>query len=249
MDKPYIGITGFMCRQEVEIILRQVPDYLGPRCLMTGMLVSSKTLRGAKNKYPNRYPPPEMMGSVFIDDPRVMNIIHYATDDKETLLRQLTDATHLAGPYVHGVQLNMRWPDPAVVRAYKHRFPGSKVVLQIGESAFKAMNYNPSAVSHYMTDYLACIDYVLLDQSGGKGSLLDPKVLEPYIAALEETHPTFRVGIAGDLSAETLHSVAPLFQKYQKLSIDTESGVRDRYDALDTRGAVDYVNTALKLLP
>jgi len=82
---PYVGVTGFMNRQQVTQALSCVPANSN-RKLMVGVLISYKTLRGEKNILnEGRYPQRELINAIFIEHPLAFNVIHYTTPDRATL--------------------------------------------------------------------------------------------------------------------------------------------------------------------
>ena len=113
----YVGVTGFMCRQEVRLLLEMLPRPAG-RLFMFGVLATDKTLRQEPNKRFNRYPPLARLDNIFVADPAVLNLIHYATGEPATLADQLERLTAAAGPLLNGFQLNMRDPDPGELRRF-----------------------------------------------------------------------------------------------------------------------------------
>ena len=131
---PYIGVTGFMSRAEVEEALEVVPQD-AIRRLMVGVLMSDKTLAGQENKWPGRYPKREAVADIFVDDPRVLNLVHYNTHEPKSLCWQLKEVTELAGPNLDGFQLNMAWPPITQLRNYVEEYPEKLIVLQIGHTA------------------------------------------------------------------------------------------------------------------
>lgn len=134
MNKPYIGITGFMSRDEVEEVLTVFPEN-STRKLMVGVLASEKTLHGPTNKWPNRYP----------------------------------------------------------------------------------------------------------DRS------FDTDKTREYLRALEDMDLDIGLGVAGGLSAETLHLVEPLIEEFPDLSIDAEGRLRDESDKLDLTAAKRYAVKSLDM--
>lgn len=103
----YVGITGFMSLAEVvhcngvfcrakagtHWMLRKDSGLK----FMAGILVSSKTLAGGTNKYPNRYPSirhvPEILS---FDQPHLLRTIHYNTDDVSTIDDQVDQVMAIA---------------------------------------------------------------------------------------------------------------------------------------------------------
>jgi len=242
MQKPYIGITGFMSRSEVESILEIMPTH-AKRLLMVGVLVSWKTIRGIANKYPNRYPVPHKIAEIFPNNDSALNLIHYNTDEKETLCEQLVALTDSwGGMNLHGYQLNIAWPDPRAIEKYRHVFPDKQIVLQIGKHAFQMIDHSPEQLSAKVKEYDGLIHYVLLDPSGGHGELLDVEKARQYLDALTETKMDIGLGVAGGLSPMTLNHIVPLIQDFPNLSIDAEGRLRDTSDNLHISIALEYLD-------
>ncbi len=119
---PYIGVTGFMSRAEVGKALAVVPQKSSHR-LMVGVLMSSKTLAGEQAGRPGRYPKKEAVADIFVNDPRILNLVHYSTSNTETLLGQLMEITDLAGPDLDGFQFNIAWPSILQLEDYRKLNP------------------------------------------------------------------------------------------------------------------------------
>ena len=135
---PYIGVTGFMSRAEVLEAFKVIPKE-SERRLMVGVLMSSATLNGQLGKWPGRYPKKENVEDIFINSPRVLNLIHYSTAYSGSLHGQLEEITKLAGPYLDGFQLNIPWPPVEEIRKYHEAHREKFLVLQIGKSAIAAV--------------------------------------------------------------------------------------------------------------
>jgi len=80
--KPYIGITGFTKREEVEFALKVFPRNSN-RKLMVGVLATYKSLRGIpmKPKWAKQTPNPEKIKDIFSNDERVINLVHFSTEE------------------------------------------------------------------------------------------------------------------------------------------------------------------------
>ncbi|MBU6370684.1 MAG: hypothetical protein KGH93_01430 [Patescibacteria group bacterium] len=250
--KPYIGITGFMLKREVDACLEVFPE--NEKCLlMVGVLASWKTVRNIRNKYPNRYPDMHGISDIFPDSAHTLNLIHYNTDDPETLDQQLTVLEHSwGGEHLHGFQLNIPWPDPGSIEKYvkghierRGRLPS--IVLQVGGYAFTMIGNSPKRLAEKIGEYDILVDTVLLDPSGGKGQLLDVDRMRGHLEALSAKNMQIGLGIAGGLSAETLDAVALLAKEFPRLSIDAEGRLRNKDDGLDLALAGAYVRKALRL--
>ncbi len=245
MKNPYIGITGFTTRDEVKEILSMVPRS-SDRLAMIGVLASLKTLRGLQNRWPNRYPKVENISAIFTRHPRALNLIHYNTDEKETLYDQLVKLTGIAGRDLHGFQLNIAWPDPSALAKYSLKYPAKKIVLQIGGRAFELIEYLPAKLAKKVAEeYAGLLDYILLDPSGGYGKLLDVRSARAYLCALRMKNLDIGLGVAGGLSPETLDIINPLARDFPDVSIDAEGRLRDAEDRLDLVAASDYFMKAM----
>lgn len=206
MKTPYIGITGFMSREEVVHVLKTVPVDTG-RLIMIGVLASQKTMQGIPNKWPNRYPEALKISDIFPNDPRVLNLIHYNTKEQDTLGYQLLAITELGGENLNGLQLNMAWPSPDVIKAFRKVQPAKQIVLQIGGHAFELVNHSPRQLAAKVAEYERIIDYVLLDPSGGYGRPLDPERIREYLYTLQAKNLDIGLGTAGGLSPTTIHLI------------------------------------------
>ena len=243
---PYIGVTGFMSRDEVSGALAMVPQRSARR-LMVGVLMSSKTLAGQQNKWPGRYPKKEAVADIFVDDPRVLNLIHYNTDHSETLLTQLVEITELAGPHLDGFQLNIAWPPISQLEDYQETYPDKFLILQIGGKAM-AQAESMERFAQLVGAYLPMIGAILIDSSGGKGEPLDAVKGAEYLWAVRE-YPTLGVGIAGGLGPETLYLLGALVKEFPDLSIDAESRLRTPKpeDALCLGAMRTYLDGAFRI--
>ena len=141
---PYIGITGIVSPAETEVITQ---SSLGnsARKIMIGVLMSSQSLRGETNKWPIRYPNAREIAEVFTRNPASFNLIHYYTDQPETLADQLTAVRRIAGSNLHGFQLNMSWPSVPELRRFTDQNPDQQLALFF---------LSPSQIySHYPAQY------------------------------------------------------------------------------------------------
>lgn len=243
--RPYIGVTGFMSYREVQILLDQdLSITTMDKLLMVGVLASSKTLAGMKNRWPMRYPLVSQLGSVFLRFKNALNLIHFNTDTPECLVEQLAILSRLSGPDLHGFQLNMRWPDPRLIEEHRKKCEQHVIVLQVGGQAFRMIDNSGKVLVQKLKEYRGLVDYVLLDKSGGVGIPLDANFLVRHIHAIREAELPFRVGVAGGLSAENIGLIDPLVKVFEGLSFDAEGNLRDENDHLDLEKARAYVRAA-----
>jgi len=246
MNKPYIGVTGFMSRLEVRTLLVTIPPSLGFRQLMVGVLVSEKTLSGRQNRWPHRYPKVEEVKQIFVRDQRVLNLIHFNTDTPPRLLDQMTQLVEIGGDHLHGLQLNVAWPDPEQIRKFREMFPEQKIVIQVGGSALKQIDHSPTQLVDRLRNYHEIAEYFLLDPSGGLGKPFDPDWARLCLETVWQAGVLLRPGIAGGLHCWNLNVLNHFWPSdyFQFLSIDAEGKLRDEHDDLDSRAVYEYVSEA-----
>ena len=245
MNKPYIGITGFKTAQEVFDVLSCFFSKTD-RLLMVGGLASLKTMRGNKNKWAHRYPTMEDISVIFQDHPQVLNLIHYNTEELDTLADQLVAMTEFGGTNLHGFQLNVPWPPLSQLDIYRAMHLEKQIVLQIGGRAFDMINNSPEQLVKKVAEYEGLIDCILLDPSGGYGKQFDPESLMNYLQTLQAEDLNIGLGIAGGLSPVNLDIIRPFAIKFPDLSIDAEGRLRNTNDDLDLDLACAYF---MALLP
>lgn len=241
---PYIGITGFTNQNDVWQCLQRVPA-APQRQFMVGVLLSSKTINGGTNKYPVRYPHYRDIKGVFLDDPRCLNMIHYVTDDKSTLVKQLLDAAEIGGEHCHGFQLNIVWPDIDMLCELKRELPNHKIVIQCSGSAmrlFEGSDDTPRDLKQTVSAYeeRGLIDYLLIDPSGGRGKSFDAdktiSLLKPH------NNVGYALGVAGGLRAATINNLIPVLKEQPNLFWDAEGGLRNEEDGFILEAALEYLD-------
>lgn len=244
--KPYIGVTGVFTAHEINHLLRAVPA-TATRPLMAGVLVSSKTLAGMTNKYPRQFPPVEKIPSIFCGQSRTLRLLHYSTDEPETLSTQLLRLSRIAGPYLDGFQLNVTWPPIGEVEKFWERYGGCRMVLQIGSGAMAAVGRDPRVLADRVAGYEPFITDVLVDPSGGKGIPFDPDAALEFLVELYERCPNLGLGLAGGLGPETLSRVEPVVARLPLLSIDAQGRLRNSDDDLDLSATREYLKRAYQM--
>ncbi len=146
-----------------------------------------------------------------------------------------------------GFQLNMAWPNPRALEKYCRAYSDMQIVLQIGNHALDIVHYSPGLLAEKVKEYDGLIEYVLLDESGGLGKLLDVKKTRRYLDALAETGMDIGLGIAGGLGPSTLDHIDLLAKDFPSLSIDAEGRLRDQNDHLDLNVTQEYLRKALEI--
>lgn len=247
--QPYIGITGFTHHDQVSEVLNSSLAGNTDRLVMAGVLVSNRTLRGETNKWPNRYPRPELLKNIFPRFKCLLNLIHFNTKEPENLLDDMCKAQDIVGVNCDGFQLNIAWPDPKVLEKYKTKaqFRRKVVVLQCGSKAIEEVGRNSVRLALKVKEYAGLIDYVLVDPSGGYGKEFDCHFAFNCFRHLMEHAPDVGAGIAGGLHAENVSDMLTALLQRFEFSIDAEGKLRNKDDHLDMVLASDYLRKADRL--
>ncbi len=249
---PYIGITGFCSRSEVDAVLESVSAEPS-RLLMCGALLSNALLAGNASDAPNRCPAPNTMAGIFSDDPRCLNLVHYRPPPGANLADALARATEVGGPNCHGVQINATrgapWPDPDGLEAYRERYRPSRIVFQAGREAMQSTDHQPDELARRCAEYSGLVTDVLVDASEGLGLPLDASRSADYLAAIRSAAPELGLVVAGGLHAGNIGELlSPLLPRWSAVSIDAEGRLRDADDRLNTEAAIAYLRVARQML-
>jgi phosphoribosylanthranilate isomerase len=252
MVRQFIGITGFTKAREVRAMRAILDSACSPLALGVGVMMSYKTLRGHQTKWSTVFPPPESVKDIFLPGKRLFNVLHYADYDGVTKPEDLFYAVRCAGPNVHALQLDMIWPDVHVLlRMLKHHYPNLKIIFQLNRKAVEQMDTGPHVIwniSDSLLEYKMhnCLDYILLDMSGGEGKPLNGEVFTEYLSAFAQM---FRHGVgfvvAGGLGPESLDLLDPILAEYPQVSIDAQSKLCIGGSALNP---TDWENAASEYL-
>ena len=248
---PYIGITGFCSRSEVDAVLASVPAEPN-RLLMCGVLLSNALLSGEPSDAPNRCPAPDRIAAIFSDDPRCLNLIHYRPQPDANLADALARATEISGPHCHGVQINATrgapWPDPQALDTYRERSRPARIVFQAGREAMESVDHQPEELARRCAEYSGLVTDVLVDASEGLGLPLDAARSADYLAAIRSAAPELGLVVAGGLHSGNISELlSPLLPEWPAVSIDAEGRLRDADDRLDVRAAAAYLRAATRL--
>ncbi|OGL62309.1 hypothetical protein A3E97_04790 [Candidatus Uhrbacteria bacterium RIFCSPHIGHO2_12_FULL_47_12] len=250
--QPYIGVTGFIQANHdlAQFLLATIRGHFQVHHhLMVGALASAKTLRGEQNKWPGRTPLIEDLASCFVNDPLAINLAHFATDDRDTIDVQLMQLMDRAGPFCDGVQLNMVWPNIDQLATAMLTKRMRRVVLQIGATAFRQVDENPQRLAERLDEYKDHVTDILFDLSGGHGLEMDSARAIEVLRAVRTRHPNLGTGVAGGLSQETIHLLAPIVKEFPNINIDAEGRLRTPQpeDAMHDGKAMGYVTSAIDL--
>lgn len=230
---PYIGVCD-VPSHDVIVALRKHFRAYEPLYLKAGVTMSRRVLWGIPSKWKHVCPRRSMIAKIFAqNDPRVLNVIHYADYDGVDLLVSLERLAALAGPNLHGIQLDMVWPSPTTLEEFRKKHPTLFFILQVGTKALGQVGYHPLRLWEAMRSYDGVVDRILLDKSGGEGRPLVARELVRFVDIIYERMPSGVLGVAGGLGPETLQFVEPLLAMYPHLSIDAQSKLHEGGKALE----------------
>jgi len=247
MQTPYIGLTDIASSEQVKHLLQYLPlDYR----LHVGVMCSYKQLRGLPTKWADIWPTPEQIDEIFIDDPRVFNVIHYADFEMAapTTFEDLALAIKRGGPNVHGIQLDMIWPNPELVRLLHDQFPTIEIILQVSATAMDVADDWVRETGYYKD----IVDYILLDNGMGRGYQFNPIVFARKIeSVLGLGFDVSQIAVAGGLGPITYKNLQPIMDLYPRISCDAQSRLRPEQDSmkpLDIVYAQAYVQGIAELV-
>lgn len=240
--RPYIGVSGLTAPEQAREMLALLIAHGCDRLLMIGVLASRRSCLGLDQEPATRHPAPESFPRIFQDHPLAFNVIHYHTDRLEDLGAQLSAVASFGGSYLDGFQLNVSWPPPSELAAFRAERPKMRLILQIGAPELR--EHTPRELASRLRKYEGLADDVLLDASRGTGQPLDARKVRPYLEALAESG--FCLGVAGGLGPDSLHLAEPLLQDFPRLSLDAESRLRDGRDQFDPIRGAEYIRGACR---
>jgi hypothetical protein len=255
---PYIGITDFMNRRQVEAILKVFNAHLAKesnRKLGVGVMMFRRMLYGLESKWAGITPRNDEIAGIFSFDVSdgVYNCLHYADYSRVDfeLWKALYKGVNCGGIGIHALQLDMVWPAPEeIFKAVHASRKQIEVILQIGKKSFEEVGNNPRHLVDKLADYEQVIHRVLLDRSMGRGIGLEADFLLPFARAIRKNFPGLGLVFAGGLGPETMHLVRPLLEEFPEASFDAEAQLHmhgDILDSMDWIRAEEYLIESLGL--
>lgn len=263
METPYIGITGFMKREQVESVLMDLSLPPGYKLMVGGLAHGNhyfdKDARG-EDKKPPRHPKTKDLPKIFIDDPRCLNLIHLHVPDNAN---HASDMYVLVYNYIHicqdagvrldGFQLNMNLPNQEDLFEIRDSNPDLKIVIQLNSKVINRFK-TPSLLAKRLRQYAGIANYLLFDKSGGTGKSINPDEAMDYTTAFDDQHlPTlFGLGYAGGLSADTFPDLLPFLKMhrfFKPFSFDAEGKLHDpETGELSLNRCKDYLKVATETI-
>lgn len=257
--KQYFAIAGVTTDREAAYLLENFPENGGldrPLRFGIGVLTNNHILKGGvrgkgqsagKRRYPSRHD----LRHIFTGSPKALNLIHFRTTDPRNMMLEQMTQVEMMMENTHGFQINMPWPDPEIFQTWRQCRLGlpTTIVLQCGRQAIDEVRRDPVELAERVGQYNGLADYVLIDQSDGTGTPLDPHFAIDCLAELYRRDYYIAYGVAGNLSALTMPKIlAPVYREFPDISFDAESGVRNADDTLNYNYAKSYIAAGIALI-
>lgn len=218
---------------------RKNPD----RKVMIGVMVGHFSLRPEKNdpgKQRSIFPKREEISQGFIDDPDVLNTVHYADlyrpKEVQTLFDDLELVVKYGGEHMHAIQLDVTWPNLDEIKKFKDKYPDLIIILQVGPFAFKEVDNDPQKVVDRLREYGDSIDFVLLDRSMGRGVGMESEGLLPLLRLIKKELPGLGLAIAGGLGPDSMDLLEPIAKEFPGISIDAQGRLKPTGTGADSLG-------------
>ena len=251
--RPYIGICDFTAPEQAHRLLQLIPHGFS-HDLMVGVMMSYKTLNNLPTKWARVFPAKKNIRSIFVDDPRVLNTIHYAdyatgVDADRQLAYTLAKVEIYGGACLGAIQLDMIWPDPDELKKFREHC-NIPIILQVGANAMRECGDDPIATCERLKTYGTTINAVLFDKSMGRGVGMDAALLAKYAGVLSFDCPHLAPAVAGGVGPSSMDLVAPPIRAFPDLSIDAQGRLRksgNMKDPIDWSMAEDYFTQAVAL--
>ncbi|MDP1689597.1 MAG: hypothetical protein Q8L52_00085 [bacterium] len=263
---PSVGVTGFMSLAEIvtcENTFYEATQAAGEHVaanlkFMVGILVSSKTLAGGTNKYPNRYPPVAHIPQILsLNQPHSLRTIHYNTDDASTIDEQVDQVMGIAPGAIDAIQLNIRWANPVKLQRVRRKYPDLRIILQIGAGALADVTEPEDIyIGSALQVYAGVADDFLVDPSGGKGEPFSPWHVFACLAD-KDIPANMQPNAAGGRNADNVHEILGLQRRLGRpVGLDAEGRLRTSKEDGDhlhigetkryIKAAVPVVSAAMK---
>ena len=236
-QEPYIGATDFTTRAQVEEAKPCINKASGRR-LHVGAMMSRKTYLGlpTASGWEKIWLDEAGRKALFIEDQEVFNVLHFAAygpDGPQTKLEHLLGATDSCGPGLHGLQLDMIWPDVELVQAFKEKRPDLSLILQVSHQAIDRVKHKEGGFVEVARRYKDFLSYLLVDFGMGRGIPFDPDSARVYLERLTEIYPEDHLAIGGGLGPTTYMNLETLVARFPLLSWDAQGKMRTSGNALD----------------
>ncbi len=236
-NKPYIGVTGITCIEDVEIIKSTLEDSYG----MYGVLVSENTLKMVK-PHRGRYPNIDSLKEIFRAMPEnALRAVHYNSRDVGNISEDVRKIVELTDGICNCVQLNIEYPPVDQVAKIKDWNKDINIIFQLGKESLGEFAYK--YVTSNVKPYIPFIDYIIIDASQGAGAEL--KIIDTikFAKPLSFIKP---LTFAGGLNGDNIHIFISLIEEFNA-SIDAEGRLMNDNDNLDHDKVISYIRIAKRI--
>lgn len=182
------------------------------------------------------FPTKEQLADGFIDDPDVLNTVHYAdlygpngprkTEECPDVFQNLELVVKYGGEYLHAIQLDLTWPKSEEIKKFKEKNPNIFLILQVGKFALKEVGGDLDAVVDRLKEYDDSIDYILLDMSMGMGKGMATNELLPVLRKIRKELPYLGLAVAGGLGPDSVDLLKPIADEFPDVSIDAQGNLK-----------------------
>lgn len=276
-ERQYTGVCDVVNPDDVKVMLAELRNSRADsqRRLMVGVMTHPAVINpdaqipiAVRADIQAEFPTVEQLSAGFIDDPDVMNTIHYAdlygpngprkAGEAPDVLRNLELCVEHGGPNLDAIQLDLVWPDPEILKEFRRKHPSIEIVLQIGKFSFgENGEIDDTEIATRLHAYGKSVDHVLLDLSMGKGRQMteeDVVSLKKLMRAIQDSTPDIGLAIAGGLGAGTgsnapnqsvysMDSLREIARDFPGVSIDAQGGLKPDNTPRDDKG--HFISTAM----
>lgn len=235
--RSYIGVTDFTSRDQVLLAKQWIHPGV-KRVLHIGAMMSYKTMHGIKTRtgWENIWLNGDQLQALFVEDDSVFNVLHYADYDNPspTQVQDLHFACLLAGNGISGLQLDMVWPDPRMLREFVYDKPKNlSLILQVSKPAIREIQEEDIPLRSQLEEYKGLVHYILIDYGMGRGTPFDPQEMLSLVDIAVAVFGESGVAVGGGLGPDTYTNLQPILQKYPGISWDAQGRLRKSGKATD----------------
>jgi hypothetical protein len=264
----YVGVCDVLSPRVARAFVLDFKKYNRDpkRKLMIGVMTSPVVLnpdlpvpKAVRDEITATFPKKEDLAKGFIDDPVVLNTIHYADlygpkgprgpQEAPNIFKNLELCVKYGGKNLHAIQLDVNWPDPKELKGFRTKYSNISIVLQVGKSALKACNYDPKEVVKRLKEYDNSVDHVLLDMSMGQGKAMISADLLPLLRVIRSEIPDLGLAVAGGFGPEKSEELKQVALEFPDISLDAQGRIKPDNAPRDSLGhllstiSADFVKT------
>lgn len=255
LSPSYIGVCDVSSRRLAKALVHDfIKHNTNPhRRVMVGVMTHPVVLdpalpvpEGVRREISRTFPNRDRISSGFIDDPNVLNTLHYAdlygpngprhAQEAPNIPRNLELCVKYGGKNLHAIQLDVTWPKPDELKAFRSKHPKISLILQVGKFSLSACNNDPQRMVNRLREYGDSVDYVLLDMSMGTGRAMASGTLLPLLRLIKSELPHLGLAVAGGLGPEHSKELELIAREFPDISLDAQGRLKPDYAPRDSRG-------------